>query len=156
QWTASDTGGFSDGEPFKLVRPVANEPFGPGQVNVRDQQHDRDSLLHWMRRLVHVRRQSAAVGYGPVEVLDSGFDDVLAHRFVWETNLVLVVHNLSGKSRNINLHRLAGKDAEYLQVELADPTGGPGDEITDRNVRIPGYGYRWIRGFTRTTDTPLP
>jgi maltose alpha-D-glucosyltransferase/alpha-amylase len=156
QWTASDTGGFSDAEPFKLVRPVAVEPFGPKQANVRDQQHDPNSLLHWMRRLVQTRKQSAAVGYGRVKVMKTGYDDVLAHRFEWETNLVLAVHNLSDKSRNVNLRKLAGKDAEYLQVELADSSSGPGDEISDRNVRIPGYGYRWIRGFTRTTDTPLP
>jgi maltose alpha-D-glucosyltransferase/alpha-amylase len=155
QWTASDTGGFSDAEPFKLVRPVAVEPFGPKQANVRDQQHDPNSLLHWMRRLVQARKQSAAIGYGRVKVLTTGYDDVLAHRFEWETNLVLAVHNLSDKSRNINLRKLAGKDAEYLQVEIADSSGGPGDEISDRNVRIPGYGYRWVRGFTRKTDTPL-
>lgn len=156
QWTDSDAGGFSNGEPFKLIRPMAGEPFGPSQVNVADQQHDPDSLLRWMRRLVQVRKLSAAVGYGPVEVLDSGYDDVLAHRFVWETNLVLAVHNLSDKSRNINLSKLAGPGAEYLEVQLADPTSGPGDEIADKNVRIPGYGYRWITGFTRKTDTPLP
>lgn len=156
QWTDSETGGFSNGEPFKLVRPVAGEPFGPKQVNVRRQQHDPDSLLHWMRRLVQVRKQSAAVGYGPVEVLETGYDDVLAHRFVWETNLVLVVHNLSDKSRNLNLCKLAGTEAEYLQVQLADPSSGRGDEIADKNVRIPGYGYRWVTGFTRKTDAPLP
>jgi maltose alpha-D-glucosyltransferase/alpha-amylase len=155
QWTGSDTGGFSNGEPYKMVRPVASEPFGPKQVNVRDQHHDPESLLHWMRRLVQVRRQSAAVGYGRVEVLDSGFDDVLAHRFVWETNLMVAVHNLSDKSRNINPWRLAGKDAEYLQVEFADASARAGDEVPDKSTRIPGYGYRWIRGFTRTTDTPL-
>ncbi|HEX2150295.1 MAG TPA: alpha-amylase family protein [Actinomycetota bacterium] len=156
QWTASDSGGFSDAETYKLVRPVAAEPFGPKEVNVRDQQHDPDSLLHWMRRLVQTRRQSAAVGYGRVEVIDTGFEDVLAHRFVWETNLVVAVHNLSDKSRSLNLRKLAGEDAEYLQVEMSDPTSGPGQEIADKNVRIPAYGYRWIRGFTRKTDTPLP
>ncbi|HEX2053704.1 MAG TPA: alpha-amylase family glycosyl hydrolase, partial [Actinomycetota bacterium] len=156
QWTASDTGGFSDAEPYRMVRPVATEPYGPKQVNVRDQAHDPDSMLQWMRRLVQTRKQSAAVGYGPVEVLDSGFDDVLAHRFVWETNLVLAVHNLSDKSRMVNLRRLAGKEAEYLQIELSDSGARPGDEVSDKNVRIPGYGYRWIRGFTRKTDTPLP
>jgi maltose alpha-D-glucosyltransferase / alpha-amylase len=155
-WTASDTGGFSDAEPYRLVRPVAVEPYGPKQVNVRDQQHDPDSFLHWMRKLVQTRKHSAAVGYGSVKVLRTGYDDVLAHRFEWETNLVLAVHNLSDKSRNINLRKLAGKDAEHLQVELSDSSSGPGDQVSDRNVRIPGYGYRWIRGFTRKTDTPLP
>jgi maltose alpha-D-glucosyltransferase/alpha-amylase len=156
QWTASDTGGFSDAPPYKLIRPVALEPFGPKQANVRDQDHDPKSLLHWMCSLVQTRRQSAAVGYGPVEVLKTGFDDVLAHRFIWETNLVLAVHNLSDKSRNLNLRKLAGRQAEYLQVELADPSSGPGEQVADKNVRIPGYGYRWIRGFTKKTDTPLP
>ena len=156
QWTSSDTGGFSNAEPYQIVRPVASEPFGPKQVNVRDQQHDAGSLLHWMRRLIQTRRQSAAVGYGPAQVLDSGFGDVLAHRFVWETNLVLAVHNLSDKSRLVNLRRLAGEGAEYLQVELADPSGRAGDEVPDKNVRLPGYGYRWIRGFTRRTKAPLP
>ena len=155
QWTASETGGFSDGEPYQLVRPVATEPFGPKQANVHDQQDDPESMLHWMQRLIRTRRQSAPIGYGPVEVLDTGFSDVLAHRFIWETNLVLAVHNLSGKSRNVNLRTLAGKEADYLQVAFTDGSGKQGDPVEDRSVRIPGYGYRWIRGFTRPTSTPL-
>ena len=156
QWTGSDTGGFSNAEPYRMIRPVASEPYGPKQVNVRDQEHDPGSILHWMRRLIQTRKQSPAVGYGPVEVLDAGFDDVLAHRFVWETNLVLAVHNLSDKSRMVNLRRLAGDAADFLQVELADTSAKPGDEVVDKSIRLPGYGYRWIRGFTRPTDTPLP
>ncbi|HEX2179672.1 MAG TPA: alpha-amylase family protein [Actinomycetota bacterium] len=155
QWTGSDTGGFSNGEPYKMIRPAASEPFGPKQVNVRDQQHDPGSLLHWMRRLVDVRRHNAAIGYGKVELLDSGFDDVLAHRFVWETNLMVAVHNLSDRARSLNLRRLAEDGAQYLEVEFADPTAKPGDEVPDKKVTIPGYGYRWIRGFTRPTETPL-
>jgi maltose alpha-D-glucosyltransferase/alpha-amylase len=156
QWSGSDTGGFSEAEPFKLVRPVASEPFGPKQVNVADQDHDPNSFMHWTQRLILTRKQSAAIGYGPVEVLKTGNNDVLAHRFVWETHLVLVVHNLSDKSRIVNLFKLAGKHADQLQVEFSDPSGEAGEPVEDKNIRLPGYGYRWVRGFTRETKAPLP
>jgi maltose alpha-D-glucosyltransferase/alpha-amylase len=156
QWSDTDTGGFSEAETYQLVRPVATEPFGPKEVNVAAQDHDPDSFLHWMQRLVLTRKQSVAIGHGPVEVLKTGYDDVLAHRFVWETHLVLVVHNLGDKSRNVNLCQLAGKDAEHLQVEFADPSGKAGQPCYDKNIRLPGYGYRWVRGFVRRTKAPLP
>lgn len=156
QWTSSDTGGFTNAEAYKMIRPVAQEPYGPADVNAADQEHDPDSLLHWMRLLIKTRRQTAAAGYGAVEVLECGSQDVLAHRFIWETHLAVMVHNLSDKARNLNLARLAGDEAEHLQIVLGDSSCCAGDVVEDRNIRLPGYGYRWIRGFTRETATPLP
>ena len=156
QWSSADNGGFSGGEPVDMVRPVATEPFGPKSVNVKDQRDDPNSFLHWMQRLITMRKQSSAIGYGQVEVVDFGEPDVLVHRFEWETHLVLTVHNLSDQPRTLNLHRLAGEKAHHLELEFADLSKWGVEPVADEEVELPGYGYRWVRGFTRPTKSPLP
>jgi maltose alpha-D-glucosyltransferase/alpha-amylase len=156
QWSSADNGGFSGGETDDMVRPVATDPFGPKNVNVKDQRDDPDSFLHWMQRLIMTRKQSSAIGYGRVDVIDCGEPDVLVHRFEWETHLVLAVHNLSAEPRVLNLRRLAGERAHHLELEFADSSKWGVEPVLDEDVELPGYGYRWIRGFTRPTNNPLP
>lgn len=156
QWSSADNGGFSGGDPADMVRPVAAEPFGPKRVNVKDQRDDPNSFLHWMQRLITTRKESSAIGYGQVEVVDSGQPDVLVHRFDWETHLVLTVHNLTDQPKTLNLRRLAGERAHNLELEFADGSKWGVEPVADEEVELPGYGYRWIRGFTRPTKNPLP
>ena len=60
QWSADEpNGGFSRADPDDLVTPVLTDgPFGIGRVNVADQRADEDSLLHWMRRLIALRKHA--------------------------------------------------------------------------------------------------
>jgi maltose alpha-D-glucosyltransferase/alpha-amylase len=112
---------------------MADGELGPELVNVAEQEHDPESLLNWMTRVVRLRRESPEIGLGepaPVEVDDSA---VLAHRCDWRGRTVVCVHNLGGRAAGV---RLGGFD------ELVDLFTG---KRTSPEVELEPYGYRWFR-----------
>ena len=63
QWDGSANAGFSSaGELYLPV--VTADGYRPQSVNVADQQADDGSLLHWLRRLLTVRRAVPVLGAG--------------------------------------------------------------------------------------------
>jgi hypothetical protein len=68
----------------------------------------------------------------------------------------LLTHNLSDQPRTLNLRRLAGDEAHHLELEFADGSKWGVEPVADEDVELPGYGYRWLRGFTHPTNNPLP
>ncbi|MBX9584971.1 MAG: alpha-amylase family protein [Gemmataceae bacterium] len=143
QWSAEENGGFSTAPPEKLIRPVVSGgDYGYQRVNVATQQRDPGSLLNWMARLIHVRKQCPEIGQGEYKLLKSAPPSVFAHRCEWENGAVLVMHNLADKpaAARADLDERAG---EYL-VELFGDKNGERVSRT-REIDIPGYGSRWFR-----------
>ncbi|MBK6764255.1 MAG: DUF3459 domain-containing protein [Micrococcales bacterium] len=86
QWDASANAGFSHvgAQPWLPVNP--DYP----RVNVATQQAQPDSMLHLYRRLLHLRRENAALREGSLAMLEALPPDVLGYR----RNEVLVLANL--------------------------------------------------------------
>ncbi len=86
QWRAGPHAGFSTEHvrPWLAVHPKADE------INVEAQERDPESLLHCYRGLLSLRRQSAALSSGRLELLDEGPrpvklpPQVVAYRRVFE------------------------------------------------------------------------
>jgi len=58
QWTPDRNGGFSRADPAALVLPANMDAlYGYETINVEAQTRDPHSLLHWMRRMLAVRRR---------------------------------------------------------------------------------------------------
>src|SRR6266576_3627415 len=65
QWSPDRNGGFSRADPAALALPVIMDPlYGYETINAEAEARDAHSLLHWMRRMLAVRRQHAAFGRG--------------------------------------------------------------------------------------------
>jgi maltose alpha-D-glucosyltransferase/alpha-amylase len=80
QWSAERHGGFSTVEdPARLRRPLTSGEYGPERVNVTAQRRDPHSLLSWVERLIRRRRESPELGFGALELLETGAPSVLAH-----------------------------------------------------------------------------
>ena len=61
QWSPDRNGGFSRADPAALVLPTLMDPlYGYETVNVEAQLRDPHSLLHWMRRMLAIRRRHHA------------------------------------------------------------------------------------------------
>jgi len=71
--------------------------FGPEHVNVATQRRDPGSLLNWFERLIRRRRECPELGFGTLELLDTGAPSVLAHRCDWEGSTIVAVHELAGR-----------------------------------------------------------
>ncbi len=70
QWTPDRNGGFSQADFARLYLPPLMDPVhGYQAVNVEAEQRDSSSFLHWLRRMLEVRRQYPVFATGALEVL---------------------------------------------------------------------------------------
>ncbi|MBI2763999.1 MAG: maltose alpha-D-glucosyltransferase [Chloroflexi bacterium] len=96
QWTPDRNAGFSAADAAALYSPVIVDPvYGYGSVNVEAQERVPGSLLHWMRRILRVRRDHPAFGRGSLEFLHPDNTRVLAYVRQYEGVTILCVANLS-------------------------------------------------------------
>ena len=80
QWTPDRNGGFSTADFAQLYLPPLMDPVhGYQAVNVEAEQRDSSSFLHWLRRMLEVRRQFSVFATGSLEVLSVDNPSVLAY-----------------------------------------------------------------------------
>ena len=146
QWTDERNGGFSSARPSALPRPVVDGEFGPLAINVAGQRRDPDSLLNWMERVIRRRRECPEFGWGSAEVLDTTNDAVLAHRCIWDSSIVVAVHNLSAAPVEVTVALGDGLEGVDRMIDLLDDTETVrGLERATLDLTMSGYGYRWFR-----------
>jgi maltose alpha-D-glucosyltransferase/alpha-amylase len=134
QWTPDRNGGFSRADFAQLYLPPLMDPvYGFTAVNVEAQQRNPSSFLHWMRRILAVRREFPVLGRGELEVISSANPSVLAfvrsssdHPERGPVNPVLCVHNLSRLAQPAELHveRWIGRQPIELLGRVAFPLIG--------------------------------
>jgi maltose alpha-D-glucosyltransferase/alpha-amylase len=96
QWTPDRNAGFSSADAAALYSPVIVDPvYGYQAVNVEAQERIPGSLLHWMRRILRVRRDYPAFGRGSLQFLNPENMRVLAYLRQHEGVTILCVANLS-------------------------------------------------------------
>ena len=124
QWSNDRNGGFSSADPERLyLPPVRNDQYGFHAVNVESQMSRENSLLQWVRTLVHIRKQYRAFGRGAYIEVEHGNDQVLA--FIREytdetghTERILCVHNMSSRPQPVEMQL-----AHYLSlIHISEPT----------------------------------
>ncbi|MDE7310727.1 MAG: alpha,alpha-phosphotrehalase [Eubacterium sp.] len=91
QWNSGKYAGFSKKQPWIGI------PGNYKYINAEAQEQDTDSILHYYRKLVALRKQYRVVQDGTVEFLYQEQAEVFAYRRVWEGQELLVLNNLSGR-----------------------------------------------------------
>ncbi len=136
QWSPDRNGGFSRADFAQLYLPPLMDPiYGFAAVNVEAQQRNPSSFLHWMRRMLAVRRQFPVFGTGSVQMVTSANPSVLA--FVRAdrrgagsdrevANPVLCVHNLSRMAQpaTVDAAEWSGRQPVELLGRVAFPLIG--------------------------------
>ncbi|HSN87857.1 MAG TPA: alpha-amylase family protein, partial [Thermoanaerobaculia bacterium] len=143
QWADEPNGGFSSAPAGTVGRPVIAEgEYGYSNVNVDAQQRDAGSLLHWMARLIRVRKQCPEIGWGSWEILDSGDPAVFAHCCSFREGTVLAVHNLADRETEVRIELRNGSGEPWVEILGEKPYS-----VVDgsRSMKLAPYGYRWIR-----------
>jgi maltose alpha-D-glucosyltransferase/alpha-amylase len=144
QCSGERNGGFSRAPADKLTTQlIADGPFGYPTANVVAQRREGDSLLNWVQRAVHLRRQCAEFGWGEFHPLDTGADVVLAHRCDWDGGTVLAVHDISDTPCTVAIER--GDDLPGPVFEIFTSGDDTTDEMNLQALQLEPYGYRWYR-----------
>jgi maltose alpha-D-glucosyltransferase / alpha-amylase len=148
QWTPDRNAGFSTADFAQLFLPPLMDPvYGFQAVNVEQQQRDSSSFLHWLRRMISVRRQHPVLAIGQFEMLHAQNPSVLAYlrRGVGddgEEDIVLCVNNLSRFPQpcELMLEQLAGK----VPIELTGRVPFPPIGELPYFVTLAGHGFYWF------------
>lgn len=145
QWSDEANAGFSKAPRKCLTRPVLEKgPFAFDKVNVTAQWLDPNSQLHWVRRLIEVRRACPELGLGQHEVLEcDGGSGVLAETFYFDSGRVVCVHNLEDRPCTVRIQdpALAGQHCFDLLRRKPHDASADGELVVD----LEAYGYCWLR-----------
>ncbi len=80
QWSSDRNAGFSRADPARLYFPVIMDPvYGYEAINVEAQERSPFSLLHWMKRMIALRRQHPVFGRGSIEFIRTDNRKVLTY-----------------------------------------------------------------------------
>jgi maltose alpha-D-glucosyltransferase/alpha-amylase len=152
QWSPDRNGGFSRADPAALALPVIMDAlYGYETINAEAQTRDAHSLLHWMRRMLAIRRQHAAFGRGGLRFLYPMNRKVLAYLRELDGEAILCVANVSHTPQavELDLSEFNGR----VPVEL---TGGslfpPIGKLTYL-LTLPPFGFYW---FILTSESESP
>ncbi|WP_240044416.1 alpha-glucosidase C-terminal domain-containing protein, partial [Nocardioides albidus] len=161
QWTPDRNAGFSSATPGKLHLPAIQDPvYGYQSVNVEAQLENPSSLLHWTRRMIHIRRQHDAFGLGTFADLGGSNPTVLSYvrelpGATAETDdVILCVNNLSRFPQpvELDLRRYEGR----VPVELLGGVPFPRIGELPYLLTLSGHGFYWFRlTDPETTGRPV-
>ena len=141
QWSGEAQAGFSNAE--KTVLPVIERGvYGSEHVNVEAQRRDPGSLLNWTAQMIRLRRECPEIGWGEFTVLETGLETVLALRYDWRGNALIILHNFAGEPLELGLE-LSGPGSDVL-VNLIEQERSEAEGGVHRLV-LGAYGYRWYR-----------
>jgi maltose alpha-D-glucosyltransferase/alpha-amylase len=101
-------------------------------------------LLNWTERMIRMRKEAPEIGWGDFSVIDTGNDGVLALRYDWRGNSVLILHNLHARPTEVSFDPDIGEDGRLL-IDIADGASSKADENGFHTVVLDAYGYRWYR-----------
>lgn len=143
QWSTEPQAGFTTSA--KPEKPVIDKgPFGYEYVNVAEQHRDPDSFMNWMERIIRMRKEVPEIGWGDYALVDTHDPSVLAIRYDWLNNSVLILHNLSQSPKEVRLN--PGVDGHgRILINLLGDVHSEANERGDHDIVVEGYGYRWYR-----------
>ena len=142
QWSTEPQGGFTKSE--KPILPViCGGAYGFEHVNVAQQRRDPDSLMNWMERMIRMRKEAPEIGWGEFAILQTRTPEVLAIRYDWRNNSVLVVHNLSAIPREVWIE--VGVEDSGCLANLLSGENSNSDASGRHRLLLEPYGYRWFR-----------
>jgi maltose alpha-D-glucosyltransferase/alpha-amylase len=143
QWTPDRNGGFSKADFAQLYLPPLMDPIHGFQVqNVESERRDPSSFLHWVRRMLEIRKQHESFGTGTFEVLEPSNPSALAYLRRSGDDIVLCVNNLSKRAQpvELDLSHLNGMTPKELHGNVEFPRIGELPYF----VTLPRYGFFWF------------
>lgn len=97
QWDDTAYAGFSSAQPWIAVNPNYTE------INAKAQTSDPDSVFHYYKKLITLRKQYPVIVYGKYELLLENSEDLFVYTRTLEDEKILVVCNFSQKETDFQI-----------------------------------------------------
>ena len=144
QWHTGPGGGFSTAASEDFFFPVISDSvYGYARVNVEAEERDPGSLLHFLRRLLELRRQQPAFALGGLHFVETGNPAVLAYTREHEGITVLVVANFSANAQAARLE--LGKSNHKTPVTLTGGAAFPVITGEPYPMTIGKHDWYWLK-----------
>jgi len=137
QWSAGKNAGFTNSD--LPVRPIITDSvYGFRKINVRTEQGDTSSLLHWTRTMVQLRKQCPEISFGYWNLIHTGSAAVVALHYHWETSDLTVLLNFSPYPQKLTLS---------INTPLTELRSGQAYQPADgkHELTLQPYQYLWLR-----------
>jgi len=135
QWSNNPNGGFSPAEAQTWLPLNPNYKDG---INVKDQQHNPDSLLNYYKHLLRVRKNTPALIEGGYIPLHTTAKDYFAFLRTSEQQAVLVVLNLSEKQLGLDFSRTKELTGHNLGLLFSGAVRSSTD-LSPKNLHIGAF-----------------
>jgi maltose alpha-D-glucosyltransferase/alpha-amylase len=93
--------------------------------------------------MIRLRKECPEVGWGDRRILPSGSPSVLAIRYDWRGNSVVVVHNFDEKAHEARIKPEVQGGDTLVNLLVKDQSAA--DETGTHRIALEAYGYRWYR-----------
>ncbi len=135
QWDGSPEAGFTTSDhPWLPVAPDYKT------VNVAAEEHEDDSMLHWYKQLIELRRDNPALHSGTLTMLNDSDSNVLSWvRQAQGHPAVVVACNFTASPQKINLDA-SKQGVQGKQVKTLLKSPGMSDPASLDTVELPPFG----------------
>ncbi|MCP4179362.1 MAG: alpha-glucosidase [bacterium] len=90
QWNSGKNGGFSKADKTWIkLNPNYKD------INISESEQDKDSILHYFRKMIKLRKNNPVLTYGDYELLDRDNKKIYAYKRFTENKSVLIILNFS-------------------------------------------------------------
>jgi maltose alpha-D-glucosyltransferase/alpha-amylase len=144
QWSVDRNAGFSRADFAQLYLPPLMDPvYGYQACNVEASLRSPSSFIHWMKRMLEVRKQHPLFGSGSFELLDADNPAVFAYLRQAGDDRVICVNNLSRAAQpaQLPLEAFAGLQPVELVGRVPFPTIGD----TPYFVTLGPHAFYWFQ-----------
>ena len=108
QWSSSMKGGFSNGNNNWFLSNPNHD-----RINVENELNNEDSIFHFYRKLLQIRKQSKDLIYGDYLDLDPNHQNIFMYQRVGLKTTYLMILNMSDSSINYNFDNLMEYSLEF-------------------------------------------
>jgi hypothetical protein len=121
QWSASEGAGFTTGSPWILINPNKN------RIHAEAQLEDPDSVFHFYRRMIGIRREYAELVTGSMEWMDGGHTQLFWYRRSQDRSTCRGTDRSADESMNRDMDR----SADVSMNRDMDRDAGRGGNVFD-------------------------
>lgn len=117
--------------------------YSYNRVNVEAQRRDPHSLFNWTASMIRLRHECPEIGWGTWEILPTNVPQMLAMRYDWRGNSLVMVHNFDDKAHEIQIAPNVPHGETLIDLMHEDQSEADASGI--HHIALDAYDYRWYR-----------
>ena len=135
QWSDRENAGFTSGTPWMKVNPNYES------INVELQKQDSDSIYHFYKKMIQLRKKYEVFVYGEYRLLLKEHPCVYAYTRTLESQSAVVISNFKNTEQTISLSEIKVKASQLLLANYSDSDSYLAKEVILRPYETRVYLY---------------